>query len=236
MKQLLVKWGVALVTLAGGVAAGWWLIGSLGIAAFVGECRGHKQAQEVITAPVVAPPTKMEEKAKEKIVPDVDVKAIEPGKKERKRIAEEYHRPDLAKPPADKPLRIKCVTKGCAEAEADVIAHRNETQAAEILGERELPLMPDGGKALITLEPDGRVEITTVANPDPFFEWESGFEVGAVYGKGLSGETRWRGWVAVEPFSLGRFHARLEVGAEGRAGQTDPYIMGGGVFRGRYRD
>ena len=216
-------WITSAVALFAGMGVGWLFV-ALGGIALVGECRGHKKAQDVVTEPVVAPPTKAEEKAPPKVVPCVDVQAIDPGKKDRKRMAEEYHRPDLAPLANEFERRLPSVPGQVA------------ARPAEILGERELPLMPDGGKALITLEPDGRVEITTVANPDPFFEWESDFEVGAVYGKGFGGEARWRGWAAVEPFSLGRFHARLEVGAEGRAGQTDPYVMAGGVFRGRYRD
>lgn len=214
MRAFLTRWGVAALALVGGVAVGWWLVGALGLVALVGECRGHKRAQEAAVAPQVAPPTKAEERAQDKVVPCVDVKAIEPSRKERARVAEEYHRPDLAplageferRPPSARP--------------------------AEIVGERVLPLMPDGGRALITLEPDGRVEVTTVANPEPFFGWRSAYEAGALYGVGSGGDARWRAWAAVEPLRLGRVHLRVEAGAEQRAGQVDAYAMAGAVWRG----
>lgn len=226
------RWAARFVALAATVGAGWWAASALGLLVLVGDCRGHEAEQEVVVAPVVAPPTAAEAKAEEKLLPDRDVKAIEPGKKERARIAEEYHRPDLAKPAADKPLRIKCVTKGCAEAEADVIARWNEEQSAEVLGERELPLMPDGGRALITLEPDGRVEVTTVANPEKDFAFGSAYEFGGLYGVGSAGDARWRVWAAAEPLRVGHLHLRVEAGAEQRAGQVDAYAMVGAVWRG----
>lgn len=212
MKDYLKKLGVQALVVVGGMWVGWWVFGALGLATMVGECRGHKKAQEVVTAPVVAPPTKAEEKAEERPLPCVDVKAIEPGKKERKRIAEEYHRDDLR--------------ELGRELEA-----RATPRVAEILGERELPVMPDGGRALVTLEPDGRVEVTTVANPEPFFEWRSAYEVGGLYGVGSGGDARWRAWAAVEPLRLGRVHLRVEAGAEQRAGQVDAYGMAGAVWR-----
>jgi len=212
VREFLTKWGVKAAVFAGSVAAGWWLAGALGLVALVGECRGHKKAQEVAVAPVVAPPTKAEEKAEERPLPCVDVKAIEPGKKERRRIAEEYRRDDLRE----------------LGREFEVGA---TPRVAEILGERELPVMPDGGRALVTLEPGGRVEVTTVANPEPSLEWRSAYEAGALYGVGSGGDARWRAWAAVEPLRLGRVHLRVEAGAEQRAGQVDAYGMAGAVWR-----
>lgn len=220
MREFLTKWGTAALALVGGVAVGWWLVGALGLVALVGECRGHKRAQEVVVAPVVAPPTRAEEKAEERVLPGRDVRAIEPGKRERARIAEEYHRPDLAPLAGEFERRLPSVPGQVA------------ARPAEVVGERVLPAMPDGGRALVTLEPDGRVEVTTVTNPEPFFEWRSAYEVGGLYGVGSGGDARWRAWAAVEPLRLGRVHLRVEAGAEQRAGQVDAYAMAGAVWRG----
>lgn len=214
MNETAKRWGMRLVALAATVGAGWWAASALGLLVLVGDCSGHKAEQEVVVAPVVAPPTRAEEKAEERVLPCVDVRAIEPGKRERARIAEEYHRPDLA------PL--------AGEFERRLPSAR----PAEVIGERELPLMPDGGRALVTLEPDGRVEVTTVSNPEPFFGWRSTYEAGALYGVGSGGDARWRAWAAAEPLRVGHLHLRVEVGAEQRAGQVDAYAMAGAVWRG----
>lgn len=220
MRAFLARWWPRLAALAAGIGTGWLVAGGLGGLALLGECRGHGRAQESVVAPVVAPPTRAEEKAEPKVVPCVDVQAVEPGKKERKRIAEEYRRPDLAPLAGEFERRLPSVPGQVA------------VRPAEVVGERELPLLPDGGRALVTLEPEGRVELTVVANPEPFFGVGLEWEVGALYGVGSGSDARWRAWAAAEPLRLGRFRLRLEAGAERRAGQVDAYAMAGAVFRG----
>lgn len=228
------KWGVRLAALAATVGAGWWLVGALGLVALVGDCRGHEAEQEAVIAPVVAPPTAAEAKADDKVLADRDVRAIEPGKKERARIAEEYHREDLREvAEAFEASLLGGVADGGGRGVDELPrVTAPAPRVAEIVGERILPVMRHGGKALVTLEPDGRVELTTVANPEPRFEWRSAYEFGGLYGVGSTGDARWRAWAAAEPLRVGHLHLRVEAGAEQRAGQVDAYAMAGAVWRG----
>jgi len=228
------RWAARFVALAATVGAGWWLAGVLGLVALVGDCRGNKAEQEAVVAPVVAPPTPAEEKAEERALPGRDIKAIEPGRKERARIAEEYHREDLREVAE---AFEAALLGGVADGGGRVVDELPRVAApaprvAEIVGERELPVLRHGGKALVTLEPDGRVELTTVANPEPRFEWRSAYEFGGLYGVGSAGDARWRAWAAAEPLRVGHLHLRVEAGAEQRAGQVDAYAMAGAVWRG----
>lgn len=195
-----------------------------GVGLFVGECRDFRARGKADTAPVVAPPTKIEQKAEPKVLPCRDVQAIEPGAKARQKLAEKYHRPDLAQKSSQaelaRPVKSPDFDKPAAPP-------------AEILGERMLHPMPTGGTALVTLEPDGRVELTVVANPERLFEWRTTYEAGALYGIGQEGDTRARAWVAAEPLRFARLHLRIEAGADLRAGTTDPYIQAGVVWRSR---
>ena len=196
----------------------------LGLALLVGECRDFRAGGKAATEPVVTPPTKLEQKAEPKLLPCRDVQAIEPGTRARQKLAAKYHRPDLAAP-AD------------ANARAFELGITHTTKSpqpvAEILGERELQPMPAGGTALMTLEPDGRVELTVVAAPEKLFEWRATYEAGALYGVGQGGDTRARAWAAVEPLRFARLHLRLEAGADLRAGTTNPYALAGIVWRSR---
>lgn len=190
-----------------------------GVAILVGECRDFRARGKADTAPVVAPPTKLEQKAEPKVLPCRDVQAIEPGTKARQKIAEKYNRPDLAPDPNARAFEL-----GITQP------------PAEILGERKLQPMPNGGTALVTLEPDGRVEVTVVANPEKLFEWRTTYEAGALYGYGTNGgtgDTRARAWVAAEPLRFAHLHLRIEAGADLRAGTTDPYALAGIVWRSR---
>lgn len=208
----------------------------LAAVALAGECNAFRDNRAKVKEPVVAPPTKIEEKAKVIVLPCRDVQAIEPGAKVRQKLAEKYHRPDLLAPtppppaaPGAPPAHAPAATApGTAPATAAAVARQ-----AEILGERELPRLPDGGTGLLTLESDGRVELTVVAHPPKFFEWRSTYEAGAVYGVGQEGDTRGRGWVAVEPLRFARLHLRVEGGVDLRAGTTNGYAMAGVVWRSR---
>lgn len=194
----------------------------LGGIALAGECNSFRADRAKAIAPVVAPPTKIEEKAEPKLLPCRDVQAIEPGTRIRQKLADKYHRPDLAPDPNARAFELG-------------ITHttKNPQPMAEILGERQLQPLPAGGTALATLEPDGRVEITVVAAPEKLFELRATYEAGALYGIGQAGDTSARGWVAVEPVRFARLHLRIEVGADLRAGTTDPYALAGIVWRSR---
>lgn len=103
--------------------------------------------------------------------------------------------------------------------------------AREILAIRELPKIPSGGTALITMPPGGgEIEVTVRANRAKFFEVTSVYGVGGLYGLGQDG-TRWRGYAHYTPFRVGRFYGRVEAGMEGRQGETEPYVMAGIEWR-----
>ena len=183
------NWKAKLALLTGNIVV---IAGALlGLTLLVGECRDFRAGGKAATEPIVAPPTKLEQKAEPKILPCRDVQAIEPGEKARQKLAEKYHRPDLA-PKADANARA---------FETGITAPR-----AEILGERQIQPAPEGGTDLVTLEPDGRVEITVVAAPEKLWSWRTTYEAGALYGVGTSsgtGDTRARAWAAIEPLRGG---------------------------------
>ena len=191
----------------------------LGGIALAGECNGFRGKSKAAVEPMVAAPTKVEEKAPAIVLPCRDVQAIDPKPAVREKLAEKYHRPDLA-PPSPELAR---------QFENGITA----PVRAEILGERELPPTPNGGTALVTLEPGGRVEVTVVPKPERLFEWKSTYEAGALYGVGQGGDTRGRGWVAVEPLRFARLHLRIEGGVDLRAGTAGGYALAGVVWRSR---
>lgn len=194
----------------------------LGGIALAGECNSFRGNRAQATAPIVAPPTKLEQKAEPKALPCRDVQAIEPGTKARQKLADKYHRQDLAPDPNARAFELG-------------ITHTTKSPqpVAEILGERQLQTMPEGGTALVTLEPDGRVELTVVAAPEKLFEWRSTYEAGALYSVGTAGDTRARAWAAVEPLRFARLHLRIEAGADWKSGTTEPYALAGIVWRSR---
>lgn len=179
----------------------------------VGECNSFRSDRQKDATPVLAPPTKLEVSAPPVVLPCRDVQAIEPTPKQRETLAKRYNKPELAAP--------------VGEDRAFKMA------LDAILGERLLPPMPSGGTGLLTLTPEGRVDLTVAPKPEPLWDWHSTYEAGAVYGIGTGGDTRGRAWVAVEPLRFARLHARAEAGVDLRSGQSDAYIMGGFVFRSR---
>jgi len=200
-------------------SAGALIMALFGAILLIGECRDFRASGQPATVPVVAPPTKLEHKAEPKVLPCRDVQAIEPGTRARQKLAAKYHRPDISSESADIARQFE---QGITNL-----------KPAEILGERQLQPMPAGGTALVSLEPDGRVELTVVAAPEKFFELRATYEAGALYGIGQAGDTRARAWAAVEPLRFARLHLRLEAGADLRAGTTNPYALAGIVWRSR---
>lgn len=189
----------------------------------VGECRDFREQARQEATPAPAPPTALEQRAEVTPVPCEGapggvLQTLEPKPRDRRRLAETYRRPELEAAP--EPTRAGGFVPG-----------ELERVAPAILGERELPKLPEGGTALLTLEADGRVEVTVAPRPRKFFDWRSTWEIGGLYGRGQDGEERARGWVAVEPTSAGRIRLRLEAGADLRAGTSDAYVMAGAVWR-----
>jgi hypothetical protein len=212
-----VKWALGVLFSRPAIA-----IASAAIAVvLVGECNAFRSDQAEKSVPSVAPPTKVEERSPEVVLPCRDVVAIEPSEKDRKRLAEKYRNPEILRAPE---------SGDNANVHSGATFVQNEPA---ILGERELPPMPSGGTALVALEPSGRVELTVAPNPEPLIDWRATWEAGAMYGIGSEGEARGRAWGAVEPLRFGRLHLRGEIGADVRAGVTDGYVMAGVVWRSR---
>lgn len=188
-----------------------------------GECRAFREQAHQEATPAPAVPTALERRAEVAPVPCEGapggvLQTLEPGERDRRKLAKKYGRPDLEVAP--EPTRAGGFVPG-----------ELERVAPAILGERELPKLPEGGTALVTLEADGRVEVTVAPRPRKFFDWRSTWEAGGLYGRGQGGEERARGWVAVEPTRAGRIHLRLEAGVDLRAGTSDAYVMAGAVWR-----
>lgn len=193
-----------------------------------GECHSFREEARQEATPAPAPPTDLEQRAEVAPVPCEGapggvLQTLEPGKRDRRRLAETYRRPELEAPST-------AVEKS---EQAGGLTLPDGWLASQILGERELPKLPEGGTALVTLEADGRVEVTVAPRPRKFFDWRSTWEIGGLYGRGQDGEERARGWVAVEPTRAGRIRLRLEAGADLRAGTSDAYVMAGAVWRSK---
>ncbi len=181
-----------------------------------GECNRFRGQARREAVPTLAPPTKLELGSRVVTLPCETIQTIEPGKRGRARLAEVYGRPDLAR-----------------EAPSESSGGAVEGSIARILGERELPALPRGGTALITLEPGGAVAVTVKPKPERLFELSTTWEVGALAGIGTAGDTRARGWAAVEPIRWGNLHLRAEAGADLRAGTSDGYLLVGAVWRSK---
>jgi hypothetical protein len=198
-----------------------WLIPAAVVAIVaVGECRDFRSTAREEARPTVAPPTARVERAEVVTLPCETIQTLEPTPRDRRRIAEDYNRPDLGRTVPD-------------SGNATIPVSAESADSPKILAERELPPMPEGGTALVTLEPDGRTEVTVKPSPERLFDWRSTWEIGGLYGLGSEGDTRARGWAAVEPLRFGRLHLRAEVGVELRAGTADSYAMAGAVWRSR---
>lgn len=214
------------------------------VSVLTGEaCRWRRQNQQ-LTQPVQAPPTEPSTQWVEVPVPCEDGQVVvykNPSKKELERLAREYGFTLAAPAPAGGTIsapghippsggEIASQPPGSAPGQPEIGAPETPDRTRRVLGEFELQILPRGGKALNYLDPDGRAKLAVEAYPVPFFEWGADWEVGVLAGAG-DGATVGRAWAAVEPLRLGRFHLRLEGGGNYRAGTTDPYIMGGAVYR-----
>lgn len=193
-----------------------------------GECNRFRGQARREAVPTPAPPTKLELGSRVVTLPCETVQTLEPGRRDRERLAERYHRPDL-RTPAGTESASKSKEPNAGGPSGKAI----DGQIARILGERELPALPRGGTALITFEPGGAVAVTVAPKPERLFELSTTWEVGALAGVGTAGDTRARGWAAVEPLRWGNLHLRAEAGADLRAGTSDAYAMVGAVWRSK---
>ena len=104
---------------------------------------------------------------------------------------------------------------------------------------RPYPESPAGGKLWVHLEQDGSTTVVAKPNePEPppaekFWQFGNVWELGGLYGIGQEGDTRARGWAAIEPLRAGRIHLRAEAGVDFRNGENGAYVMGGAVWRSR---
>jgi hypothetical protein len=194
-----------ILTFLAGISGGAILLAVVGILVFGGEWRAFRTIKKDLIVPVVAPPTKAEEKAPPKVLPDRDVQATDPAPKARKKIAETYNRPDLTAEAVEQ-LEVAGVTP------------------AEIIGEKEIRPLKNGGTGLLTIEPSGEVRLTVVATPEKFFRWSNEWEAGL----GISpfGDPKpWKAWGAVYPVHLRRVDLGLMVDLSGRGGEMDPAVL-----------
>lgn len=226
-------------------AASLGLGGAIGAAlvAFLlaGECSGWRQDHPKPPKPVpqVLAPTAAELEMQRVIEDCLAVETLQPTPKERKRIARESGRADFAAQPVAPQANAAGVVPpphlgGIARPGA-----ASEPDYPVLLAEKEVPPMPDGGRAWVWLEQDASVTVVTKANdpkPQPadrFWQFGNVYEIGGLYGIGQGGDTRARVWAAIEPLRAGRIHLRAEAGVDLRNGGTDGYVMGGAVWRSR---
>ena len=181
----------------------------------------------------VLPPTPEEAATPHETVPCVPVQALKPSPKRLKEIAKATGGLVAATIPA--PV---AVPPHLGEIVAPATAG-GVTYPLLLVDGRPYPESPAGGLLWILLEENGAA--TVIAEPNPpkplpterFWQFGSVYEFGGLYGIGQGGDTRARGWAAIEPLRAGRIHLRAEVGVDLRNGGTDGYVMGGAVWRSR---
>lgn len=216
------------------------VIGAAAVAVLLaGECSAWRQDHP---APIKPKPTVLQPTAAElemeRIIEDcLAIETLQPTDKERKRIAKESGRPEFARPTGVHSTNAPQPILPAQPGEIGPQIASSEPDYPVLLAEREVPPMPDGGNLWVWLEMDRSVTVVTKAHdPKPapserFWSLRPVWEIGALAGVGTEGETRWRGWGAVEPLRAGRLHLRVEGGVESRAGTADAYGMVGGVVR-----
>lgn len=200
-----------------------------------GECSAWRQDHPKPTPPVaeILPPTPEEIATPSTVLPCVPVKVLQPSPARLKEIARETG--GLVGAPTFPPVEVP--------------PHLGEIVAPAASGGFGFPLLlvdgrpypesPAGGKLWVRLESDGTPTVVVKPNePEPlpeerFFEFGNTWEFGILAGIGSSGDTRGRGYLAVEPIRLGRIYIRGEVGVDLRGGQQDGYALAGLVYRSR---
>lgn len=191
-----------------------------------GECSEHLLTQRIKTAP--RPATQTNRVASWGRVEvgggSSRIVALRPSEKERRKLERNFGVKLSAESPSRK---LSDIGSDASKESPGKVTQR------EVLAVRELPPMPTGGRALITLPPGGgEVEVTIKANRAKFLELTGIYGIGALAGLDQDGQ-RWRGYAFYEPLRLGRLHTRVEAGAEGRSGDSGLYAMAGVEIRSR---
>lgn len=200
-----------------------------------GECSAWRQDHPKPAPPVavVLPPTPGELATPSVVLPCVPVKALRPSAKRLKEIATETGRPVPAPnaPGVVVPPRFGEIAPPAGAGEPDY--------PLLLVDGRPYPESPAGGKLWVHLEQDGSTTVVAKPNePEPplaekFWGFGNVWELGGLYGIGQEGDTRARGWAAIEPLRAGRIYLRAEAGVDFRNGENGAYVMGGAVWRSR---
>ena len=220
-------------------AASLGLGGAIGLFAALalvgGECSAWRQDHPKPPPPVaqILPPTPGEIATPSTVLPCVPVKVLQPSGKRLKEIAKETGGLVGATKPGEVvvPPRFGEIVPPAGSGEPDY--------PLLLVDGRPYPESPAGGRLWVNLEADGSATVVVKPNPEKpspaerFIQFGNMWEIGAAYGIGTGGDTRGRGWAAVEPLRLGRIHIRGEVGVDLRGGQTDGYALAGFVYRSR---
>ena len=226
---------VALASLGLGGAPGLLYL-TLALLLISGECSAWRQDHQRPKPPVasVLPPTPAELATPHETVPCVAVQVLKPTEKRSKEIARETGRPAAAPEPgrADVPVHLGEIARPGASSQA-------EPDYPLLLADgRPYPPSPEGGRIWSWLEMDGSNTLVAKPNPtkplpaDRFFDFRPTYLIGGAYSP-IGGETRGKVYAGVEFLRAGRFHVRVEGGADFVAGQSGTYGMVGVEWRSR---
>jgi len=150
------------------VASGIWIL------VLAGECKAWRGAAKVEKRPIhVSQTERFKDYPTVKVPLDLEIPVI--PYKDRSKLADKYGRPDLVPPDAFKGDLSPDLGLGGA--------------TPSILGEFALPRLPEGGDALVTAGPDGRVRVDVAPRPKPFFGFEPEWRIRAGVGVDSAGQT-----------------------------------------------
>ena len=219
-------------------AASLGLGGAIGLFAALalvgGECSAWHQDHPTPPPPVaqILPPTPGEIATPSTVLPCVPVQVLQPSPKRLKEIAAETgglvgapKPPGVVVPPH---LGEIVPSAGAGEPDYPLL----------LVDGRPYPESPAGGKLWVTLESDGSANVVAKPNePKPlpaekFVDFRPTYLIGGAYSP-LGGETRGKVYAGVEFLRAGRFHVRVEGGADFIAGQSGTYGMVGVEWRSR---
>lgn len=221
-----IAWG-EVAKLAARIAIGPVAIAGVLIVVFlVGEWRDLRRMTETLQANTAALAKKTERVAEApavKIEAPLVAPAVAP--KVVRRIAKDYAKPTLA-------------TVDEAGTVIDSAGHaiKGGIESSDLLvTEVQLPILPDGGGAIVTRAPGGAVEVTVRAKPRRFFDLRSEWSIGAMVDPldlaGGNGTIDGRAFVRYSGLRLGRVHAIAEAGGERLNGRSGGYVLVGAEVR-----
>lgn len=219
-------------------AASLGLGGAIGLAVALillgGECSAWHGDHPKPKPPVaqVLPPTPEEAATPHETVPCVPVQALKPSPKRLKEISKATG--GLVAAPIPAPVAVPPhLGESVPPAPAGGV-----TYPLLLVDGRPYPESPAGGLIWVLIEENGAA--TVIAEPNPpkplpaerFFDFRPTYMIGGAYSP-IGGETRGKVYAGVEFLRAGRFHVRVEGGADFIAGQSGTYGMVGVEWRSR---